>query len=176
MTFAELVKLAFTRFRLWVDVAPWECCVRVRLGSRVKTLRKGFHLLLPVVDRIYRFSREVRTSNVYAQTLTTEGGQTVSLRAVVRWRISDLRKLLESSASPEDELMDVIATSIADAVVTSRGNIPLSFSSNFVDLPGREVLSIRLTDFVLCRTYRLLNDNMTEHTWADKVKVENPLS
>ncbi len=177
MTFSEILRVVAKALSLWVAVAPWEQCVRVRLGKNIRRLDPGFHFLLPLFDRVVVQPAAARLSNVYAQTLMTKDGDVVSVRSVVKYHLVDLALLCQNVASPEDAVIDEVASQIAALVPTlptSDLTIRLAeeMRPNFSDW-GLKVERFSITDLVVVRrAYRLISDNMTEHVWGTKLSVE----
>lgn len=177
MTFSEILRLVAKALSLWVAVAPWQQCLRIRLGKNVKRLDPGLHFLWPLFDRVVVQPSASRLSNVYAQTLMTSDGDVVSVRSVVKYRLVDLELLCRNVASPEDAVVDEVASEIAARVPTmATAEISVRLGQEvYPDFShwGLEVERFSITDLVIVRrAYRLISDNMTEHVWGNKLSVE----
>ena len=114
----ELIRGFFRGVRPWVIVAPWEQCLRVRLGKRVKVLRAGFHLRIPVIDTVYMQSVRRRVSSIGNQTITTSDNHTISLGGALGYAIEDVEAVYRGLHHAEDTLVQLSRQTIAQHVVT----------------------------------------------------------
>lgn len=162
----ELLRSFFRGVRPWVVVAPWEQALRVRLGKHVRVLKAGFHLRIPVIDVVYMQSVRRRVSSIGQQTLTTADKQTVTLTAALGYAIDDVEAVYRGLHHAEDTLVQLSRQRIAQYVATHplatcmpadlerlAGQLNLE-----LELYGFVAPELRVTDFAVVKTYRLIGD------------------
>jgi hypothetical protein len=86
-SFMEGLRQFFRALQVWVTIAPWEQGLRVRLGQRVKLLRAGIHLKLPIIDVLYIQTVRARISALGRQIAATRDGKAVTLSGAVGYAI-----------------------------------------------------------------------------------------
>lgn len=149
----------------WVSVMPWESAIRVRCGRWVVLLRPGFHLKLPVLDLVYKQSVRMRVMNTPVQTITTNDGKTITLSAAIGYSISDIRKLYDTLHHPEDTIINLVLSSLANYVAEHPAmhcnpKAIAEAAAEDIDLAsyGLSDVQVYVTDFAFVRTFRLIND------------------
>ena len=163
MSWGELFRNVTGIFRWWVIVAPWEQAVRVRAGKRVDVLGAGFHLRIPLIDRVFRQSTRRRFITVPTQTVSTSDGKAVTVSGGIGYAICDIGRLYDTLHHPEDviqtEAQGAIARFIAARTLEACG--PRAIEEHVtgrMDLTryGLSTADFYITDFVAVRTYRLI--------------------
>jgi len=161
----EFIRRFAEIFIWWTVVQPWEGAIRVRFGRHTKTLSPGVHLRIPYVDSIYRQTIRLRFCMMGVQTLSTKDGKTVTLAASVGYKISDVGKLYDTLHHAEETIRQLAMSEIARFIQCrpieecSPGEIENAVSKTLcLDQYGITSDGIRLTDFAVVRTYRLIND------------------
>lgn len=148
----------------WVTVTPWEQALRVRFGKHITDLGSGIHLRVPGMHRVYVQSTRLRTSDLGRQTVTTADGQAITISGVLRYTITDLRKLYNTLHHAEATLVDMAMGAVAVFVAGTEiehctpGAVE-EFVNAMLDLEkyGLEGEGLRITDFAAVRTYRLIS-------------------
>jgi hypothetical protein len=105
--------------RPWVTVKPWEQCVRVRLGKHAQLLTAGVYWKIPFVDTATIYPIRTRTCYAPLQTLRSADGRTVTIGLIVRYRIADLLKVLDTLHNPEGTLTHLSQGAVGDLVAAT---------------------------------------------------------
>lgn len=164
MTWLTQVLAAFSKpFKWWVVVAPWERGIRIRLGKVARLLKPGIHGRVPFLDRIYVQSVRLRIISTSNQTVATKDGKVLTISFAVRFAISDIVKLYESIAHPENTLLGEVL-SLAARYISARDSALVSPSAveRYVSARlygerwGLGGLGVNVTSFAYVRTYRIL--------------------
>lgn len=150
-------------FRWWIVVAPWEQAVRVRLGRKGDLLRRGIHLRIPFLDRIYVVATRQRMVQGRSQTATTKDGEVVTVCCALQYGIRNAVQLFETVANPEATMLARIRAAVSekiaemDRVDLSREQVQGAAESSFNGEDwGLEGISVRVTDLAFVRTFRLM--------------------
>lgn len=168
----------FRGFRCWIVVSPWEQALQVRLGKRVRLLGPGFHWKLPVADVIYLQSVRQRISPLNKQTISTSGGQVVTVAGSLGYQIRDIARLYGSLHHAEDTLASLARAIIAKAVAGSPLCAPQELEAkinaqlDFSDY-GLSGVSVFITEFAVVRTYRLIGD-YSDYGWGKRLATDAP--
>lgn len=118
MTFVEWLKTFFSGLRPWVTVKPWEQGVMVRTGKHRRLLPPGMYLKVPIIDQATVYPIRTRTCYAPLQTLRSRDGRTVTIGLIVRYRIDDLLKVLDSLHNPEFTLCHLAQGAVGELVPT----------------------------------------------------------
>jgi regulator of protease activity HflC (stomatin/prohibitin superfamily) len=102
--------------RPWVTVKPWEQAVRVRLGKHAKLLYPGVYLKIPFMDTATIYPIRTRTSYAPLQTLRSADQRTVTIGLIIRYRIADLLRVLDTLHNPEGTLIHMAQGAVSDLV------------------------------------------------------------
>ena len=152
-------------FVWWTVIQPWEGAIRVRFGRYVKTLVPGVHLRIPYADSIYRQTMRLRFCMMGVQTLSTRDGKTITLSASVGYRIADVWKLYNTLHHAEETIRQLTMSEIARFVQAhlvidcTPATIEKTVSDTLrLDQYGIAAEGIRLIDFAVVKTYRLINE------------------
>jgi regulator of protease activity HflC (stomatin/prohibitin superfamily) len=164
-------------FHFWIFVCPWEKAVRVRCGNRVRRLDSGFHLKLPIIDRIYLQSDRMRITAAGKQTVTTKDAKVITICSSVGYHIDDIEQLYRTLHHAEDVITQIVKSRISDYI--ARCTVPeisieeiqrvIHFTSfNEYGIGGA---TLYVTDIAISRTYRLIGD-YSEYTWGQKLNTD----
>jgi regulator of protease activity HflC (stomatin/prohibitin superfamily) len=157
----------------WVIVNPWEEGIRVRLGRRVRRLRAGTYLKLPIIDQVFIQTTRLRVRSLPLQTLTTKDGNTISLLASIGYSINDVDKLYRTLYQPEGTLINICMSSVADYVASNNLSdcSPKTIQDNInvsgVDQYGLDNVTVKVIGYAVVRTYRLLMDGHWQDNGAN---------
>jgi len=153
--------------RPWVTVRPWEQGVRVRLGKHTRLLHAGVYLKIPFLDTATVYAIRTRTAFAPLQTLRSLDQRTVTIGLIVRYRIGDLLKVLDTLHNPEGTLIHMAQGVVSELVaVTNAGDIRPELISDTVTEKldpkqyGVEDFAILVSDNadLSHRTFRLLQE------------------
>lgn len=164
-SFVDLIRGFFRGVRPWVVVAPWEQCLRVRLGKHVRVLKAGFHLRIPVIDIVFLQSIRRRVSSTGKQTLTTTDNHTVTIGSALGYEIADVEATYRGLHHAEDTLQQIARQTIAKYVTmhTLAECAPAQLEGLARELDtlkeyGLAHPELAITDFAVVKTYRLIGD------------------
>lgn len=150
-------------FRWWIVVAPWEQAVRVRLGRKSDLLRRGIHLRIPFLDRVYVVAIRQRMVQGRCQTGTTKDGEVITVSCALQYGIRDAVRLFETVANPEATMMARVRAAISEKISSvdretlSREQVQKAAEASILGEDwGLENISVRVTDLAFVQTYRLL--------------------
>lgn len=159
----ELLKYIGQVFTWFVIVAPWEACIRVRLGKNAALLGPGFYLRIPFVDRVFKQSIRRRPSIIRPQTLTTRDMHVVTVSGALGYAISDMVKLYDTLECAHDTIENEVAGRVArfigatDRIECTSLAIEAALAGQLdlkrYGLSGEEFL---VTSLASAKTYRLI--------------------
>ena len=161
------LKKAFEGIRPWIVVAPWEQGLRVRLGKYVTLLAPGYHLKIPLVDISFVQGVRLRICDLGKQTVTRAGGkamEAVTFNGNVEYQLSDIEQMFATLQHPTDAVRNAARACLAAAIRTGGEELPSIEESALQaiksEMSGRGVAveRIRLAEFAIVRTYRLIGD------------------
>ena len=170
MTFAEIFQRIGQLFHWWIVVLPWEQAIRIRFGKRIKVLRAGIHLKVPVIDVIFRQSVRRRTTLIRQQTMTTLDDKVITIGGGVNYSIENILLLYDSL----DQASDVIETEFMGAISKYIRNRKLNDCRpgkmeeeirKQIDFSGYGLsrMELFITDFAVVKTYRLLQGGTRDY-------------
>ncbi len=166
----------FRGVKFWAVVLPWERAVRVRLGRWVAMWEPGPHWRIPFLDEVRVVNTRMRIASVPCVTVTTMDGKTVTAAGYVAFRLSDPYKVLLTIQHPEDAAGALAA--FADYIVSRR---VMALSTRQMEegalailrktaLAGFEFDFVKVVDFEVVRTFRLLQEQWRPSTGASNLE------
>jgi len=154
------------RLRPFVVVGPWEQGVRIRFGKTAKLLYPGFHLIIPILDRVFVYGTQRRTVNIPMQTVTTSDGAPITIAGACAYTIKNLLTLYTSLHCPDDAVISFSQGAVAK-FVTGHPVAEIdpekieAYVVKQIDLTkyGLSQIEVFITDMVRVKTYRIINDS-----------------
>ena len=141
--------------------------VLFRGGKFRKVLNPGIHWKIPFIDKHDIRTVVTTTLTVSAQSITTSDGQTIVIKSVVKYNISNIRDLVLNVYDPVDAISDTTQAIIKEQI-TSRtwkqcadnqlDNIITKKTRNEVKKWGIDIEKVTLTDIGIIRSLRLFNE------------------
>lgn len=140
--------------------------VRLRFGKPKGVLEYGFHWKIPFADEILTHMVMPTTLNLTEQSLTTRDGQSIVVKGIIKYRVSDVEILLLEVNSATDAISDMVSGLIRDKVITKNWSecndqTLVSEVSRAAKIEskkwGIEIMSLTFTDLCLMRSLRLMN-------------------
>lgn len=151
------------------------CCGGFDGDLQVHSLGPGLHWYWPATTNFEVVATALQTDNLPSQTIETRDGQSVTIGAMISYRISDVGKLIPNCYAP----MNLIATFAMPAIHK------VACSMNWADLKesqrnqtlntqlrnavkkkltafGVDVESVELTDMTKVRAYRLIQSTQND--------------
>lgn len=156
--FVDLFK--FVRF-----VYPWQRGIVLRLGNYARTVEPGWRFVAPFhIEQLMTEHVVVTTTNLPAQSLTTEDGVSVVVGAVVTWHCADVKKLLLEVEGRFEAVADTVLGVVASCVAgtTWDGLTSEAFLRRVTRLArvrakryGIAIDEVAFSDLARCRSLRL---------------------
>lgn len=150
----------------FVIVEQWNGAVHLRFGKYIGVRKPGIHFKLPFFDSIIETPVITQSVNLPAQTLTTLDEQGIVLKAIIRYRVNDVKEYLLGVMHANDVLIDTTQGMIRDIVEVTKWENLVDVNSQitnevkeFVEKWGIEVEVITITDLAIVKTFRILGDN-----------------
>ncbi len=150
----EAIGKFLSSWKPWVVVAPWEKGVRVRLGKTATQLEPGFHLRIPVLDRVVLINTRLRTVTTSSVSTSSKriGFATVR-RAIVGYLINEPLRALESYNNPQQAICAIAQGAMASGVAQHACREHLRGET---DGAGLEIVFVHYSEDVEIRAFRLL--------------------
>jgi regulator of protease activity HflC (stomatin/prohibitin superfamily) len=145
--------------------------VHLRFGKWINTLYGGLHFKIPFFDNIIECPVITQSVNLPSQTLTTLDEQSIVLKAIIRYKVSNVRTYLLGVMHANDVLIDTTQGIIRDVVEMT--NWPDLVDVNyqitnevkeFVVKWGIEVEAVTITDLGLVKSFRIFGDEAHKTT------------
>lgn len=172
-----LDKLIDVLTQIWEKLLPFEVInhydrgVRLRYGravmngESVRILGPGLHWKIPFVDDINSHMVKMTTMDLTEQTITTKDRQSVVVRGVLKYEVSDVATVLLETDGPAAAVADISMGLIKDAFAEKNWE-----DCNDPELPSQIAIKIRreakkwgidvkmltFTDLGLIRSIRLI--------------------
>lgn len=141
-------------------IRQWEGAVVFRLGTYRGVLKPGLRIVFPFIDRLVRWDIRMLTNDVPGQSVVTKDNISLSIDAVVFYRIRDpgdaVNKVTNARASiglaAMGALRDVIGSVPLDTALQHREEVAERIRANLDDATdpwGIDVQHVELTDMQL---------------------------
>ncbi len=151
--------------KFWVVIPHYDMGIQLRLGKHYKTLSPGIHWKIPFVDQILTHMVKTKTINLNEQTLTTLDNKQIVIKAVIKYEVSNVEKLLLEVNDAPDAVSDMTQGIIRNVVITKNFDLlnDQDFSKEVLSKArieserwGIKILAITITDLAQIRTIRLM--------------------
>ena len=149
----------------FVIIEQWNAGIQLRFGKYIRNIQSGIWLKIPFFDSICEVPVITQSVNLPAQTLTTLDEQNIVLKAIIRYRVSDVKEYLLSVMHANDVLIDTTQGMIRDVVEMT--NWPDLVDVNqtitnevkqYVTKWGIEVEAVTITDLGIVKAFRIFGD------------------
>ena len=151
----------------FVIVEQWNGAVHLRFGKFVSVRYPGIHVKLPFFDSIIETPVITQTVNLPAQTLTTLDEKGIVLKALIRYRVTNVKDYLLGVMHANDVLIDTTMGMIRDIVEVTNWVDLVDINEyitaevkEFVEKWGIEIEKITITDLAIVKTFRILGDDI----------------
>lgn len=160
----------------WLQIIPviiirdYEEAVLLRFGKFKSVLKPGMHFKIPMFDEVIDQHVVVTTLSLDAQSLYTKDKQNIVVKAVIKYKISDVKTFLLEVYDAQDALSDMSQSIIKNVIMSmSMDECTDSELDNTLTKKvrveakkwGVEVQQVTLTDLAPIRSFRLINDTFT---------------
>lgn len=160
----------------WSQISPvvivpiYEEAVLLRVGRFLKILKPGLHFKIPLFDEVISQHVVVTTISLAAQSLYTKDKQNIVCKGVIKYRIADVKTFLLEVYDAQDAISDM-TQSIIKKIITS-ASLEECIDPEIDGLLtkkvrvearkwGVDVQQVTLTDIAPIRSFRLINDTVT---------------
>jgi regulator of protease activity HflC (stomatin/prohibitin superfamily) len=153
-----------------VIIPSYEEGVMMRFGKFKKVISGGVYFKIPFFDEVLRQHVVVTTISLPAQSLYTLDKQNFVVKGVIKYRISDVKVFLMEVYDAQDALSDMTMSIIKNVVISlpaekcidpELDNILTKKARVEAKKWGVDIQQVTLTDVAPIRSYRLINDTIT---------------
>lgn len=154
----------------FVIVKEYQEAVLLRNGKFKKVWIKGFHLKLPFIDEYIQQHIMLTTLTLPAQSLVTKDGHNIVIKAVVKYKIVDVKTFCLELFDSVDAISDISQGIIKNVVMGSDwekcidndiDNLITKKVRSEIKKYGVEITQVTLTDIAKIRTIRLINEGQS---------------
>jgi regulator of protease activity HflC (stomatin/prohibitin superfamily) len=149
----------------YVIIEEWNAGVHLRFGKWIKTLYAGIHFKIPFFDSIIECPVITQSVNLPSQTLTTLDEQSIVLKAIIRYKVNNVRTYLLGVMHANDVLIDTTQGIIRDVVEMTKWDNLIDVNTQitnevkeYVVRWGIEVEAVTITDLGLVKSFRIFGD------------------
>ena len=149
----------------YVIIEEWNAGVHLRFGKWIKTLYAGIHFKIPFFDSIIECPVITQSVNLPSQTLTTLDEESIVLKAIIRYRVSNIQTYLLSVMHANDVLIDTTQGMIRDVVELTTWDDLVDVNETitnkvkeYVVRWGIEVEAVTITDLGIVKSFRIFGD------------------
>jgi len=172
--FDKLVDL-LVRFSMdilpFVIVEQWNGAVQLRYGKFIKVLYPGIHFKIPFFDSIIECPVITQSVNLPSQTLTTLDDESIVLKSIIRYKVSNIQTYLLGVMHANDVLIDTTQGMIRDVVelttwddLVDVNEIITNKVKDYVVKWGIEVEAVTITDLGIVKSFRIFGDEAHKTT------------
>jgi len=166
VAFIQIMKEIMGFFFFMTVVDEFERAIILQFGKFRREVGPGFWFHLPFcIDRVITENVCFRTQDINTQTLTTRDGDNVTVKVVVAYRVSDIKKFLLEIDSAKEAIEDSLYGSIGELVRHSTFD-EMKGGEWHVDLQkkirhtcqrfGIRIYKVRFSDFARMPAFRLI--------------------
>ena len=155
----------------YVIIEEWNAGVHLRFGKWIKTLYAGIHFKIPFFDSIIECPVITQSVNLPSQTLTTLDEQSIVLKAIIRYKVNNVRTYLLGVMHANDVLIDTTQGIIRDVVEMTKWDNLIDVNTQitnevkeYVVRWGIEVEAVTITDLGLVKSFRIFGDEAHKST------------
>ena len=151
-----------------ITIVPhYQEAVLLRMGKFKSVLKPGLHWKIPFFDEVIDHHVVVTTLSLPAQSLYTKDKQNIVAKGVVKYKIADVKTFLLEVYDAKDAISDMTQSiiksiitdlSLEDCINTDIDSILTKKSRVEARKWGVEIQQVTLTDIAPIRSFRLIND------------------
>jgi len=149
----------------FVIIEQWNGAVQLRCGKFIKVLSPGIHFKIPFFDSIIECPVITQSVNLPSQTLTTLDDESIVLKSIIRYKVSNIRTYLLGVMHANDVLIDTTQGMIRDVVELTTWNDLVDVNETitnevkeYVVRWGIEVEAVTITDLGIVKSFRIFGD------------------
>ena len=155
----------------FVIVEQWNGAVQLRYGKFIKVLYPGIHFKIPFFDSVIECPVITQSVNLPSQTLTTFDEQSIVLKSIIRYKVSNIQTYLLSVMHANDVLIDTTQGMIRDVVELTTWDDLVDVNETitnkvkeYVVRWGIEVEAVTITDLGIVKSFRIFGDEAHKTT------------
>jgi membrane protease subunit HflK len=155
----------------FVIIEQWNGAVQLRYGKFIKVLYPGIHFKIPFFDSVIECPVITQSVNLPSQTLTTLDEQSIVLKSIIRYKVSNIQTYLLSVMHANDVLIDTTQGMIRDVVELTTWDDLVDVNETitnkvkeYVVRWGIEVEAVTITDLGLVKSFRIFGDEAHKTT------------
>jgi membrane protease subunit HflK len=155
----------------FVIIEQWNGAVQLRCGKFIKVLSPGIHFKIPFFDSVIECPVITQSVNLPSQTLTTLDEQSIVLKSIIRYKVSNVRTYLLGVMHANDVLIDTTQGIIRDVVemTTWPGLVDVNSQitnevKEYVVRWDIEIEAVTITDLGLVKSFRIFGDEAHKTT------------
>jgi len=160
----------------WLELSPaiiirdYEEAVLLRLGKYKKNLYPGLYFKIPIVDEVIVQHVVVTTLSLSAQSLYTKDKQNIVVKGVIKYKIADVKTFLLEVFDAQDAISDMSQSIIKNVIMSMTldectdvelDNTLTKKMRVEAKKWGVEIQQVTLTDLAPIKSFRILNDTIT---------------
>lgn len=160
---------------IWSGLMPWAVVkeyskgVKLRFGKFQKVLDPGFYWIIPFVDDVEACVHVTTTLDLPAQSVLTKDGESIVIKAVVKYSISDVEKFYCRVTDAIGALRDISMGSVYDVVKTmdwselQEADLPALMTKEVRKQAfrwGMDVSRVTVTDLSKMKSIRLIGGSL----------------
>ena len=155
----------------FVIIEQWNGAVQLRFGKFIKVLYPGIHFKIPFFDSIIECPVITQSVNLPSQTLTTLDDESIVLKSIIRYKVSNIRTYLLGVMHANDVLIDTTQGMIRDVVELTTWDDLVDVNETitnkvkeYVVRWGIEVEAVTITDLGIVKSFRIFGDEAHKTT------------
>jgi len=155
----------------FVIVEQWNGAVQLRYGKFIKVLYPGIHFKIPFFDSVIECPVITQSVNLPSQTLTTLDDESIVLKSIIRYRVSNIQTYLLGVMHANDVLIDTTQGMIRDVVELTTWDDLVDVNETitnkvkeYVVRWGIEVEAVTITDLGIVKSFRIFGDEAHKTT------------
>jgi membrane protease subunit HflK len=155
----------------FVIIEQWNGAVQLRYGKFIKVLYPGIHFKIPFFDSIIECPVITQSVNLPSQTLTTLDDESIVLKSIIRYRVSNIQTYLLGVMHANDVLIDTTQGMIRDVVELTTWDDLVDVNETitnkvkeYVVRWGIEVEAVTITDLGIVKSFRIFGDEAHKTT------------
>jgi regulator of protease activity HflC (stomatin/prohibitin superfamily) len=155
----------------YVIIEEWNAGVHLRCGKWINNVYSGIHFKIPFLDNIIECPVITQSVNLPSQTLTTLDEQSIVLKSIIRYKVSNVRTYLLGVMHANDVLIDTTQGMIRDVVELTTWEDLVDVNETitnkvkeYVVRWGIEVEAVTITDLGLVKSFRVFGDEANKAT------------
>jgi len=149
----------------FVIIEQWNAGIQLRFGKYIRNIESGIWLKIPFFDSICEAPVITQSVSLPAQTLTTLDEQNIVLKAIIRYKVNNVKKYLLSVMHANDVLIDTTQGMIRDVVEMTKWSDLVDVNETitnevkeYVTKWGIEVEVVTITDLGIVKAFRIFGD------------------